>query len=351
MNEKNEGIILGVLSKLIEQNPLTSIEKVSEDSIRFITASGKHYDVTFPVPEFSNEFSELEANDTAIEMGVRILTNRIESLVSRVVDLEGIDPHQIATELIEKQQFDDTIRGEIDSRLGDLVEGLSDSVSDSITDSISELVDTRITEMGKRLKLTERKIKKLVDQKTLTDTINETVARFNELLDEVSGVSEEEIRKIVDSSSKPVEIPNSVVSFKLKDGRMYAVFADGSEKNLGMFYDDYVMGVQGDPGPRGLSAYEIARKNGFIGTEQEWLDSLKGAGTGVDRYTFQPTGTSHTVLKTDHNFTKIVSYVARTSSGDEVSICTSEISGDFTVTANQPLDGLTVSLFGTPEEA
>jgi len=26
----------------------------------------------------------------------------------------------------------------------------------------------------------------------------------------------------------------------------------------------------------GLSAYEVAVKNGFVGTEQEWLDSLKG---------------------------------------------------------------------------
>lgn len=29
-------------------------------------------------------------------------------------------------------------------------------------------------------------------------------------------------------------------------------------------------------GINGLSAYEIAVKNGFAGTEQEWLDSLKG---------------------------------------------------------------------------
>lgn len=28
-------------------------------------------------------------------------------------------------------------------------------------------------------------------------------------------------------------------------------------------------------GPPGLSAYEVAVKNGFKGTEQEWLDSLK----------------------------------------------------------------------------
>jgi hypothetical protein len=33
-------------------------------------------------------------------------------------------------------------------------------------------------------------------------------------------------------------------------------------------------------GRDGLSAYQIAISNGFIGTEQEWLDSLKGATGG-----------------------------------------------------------------------
>lgn len=33
-------------------------------------------------------------------------------------------------------------------------------------------------------------------------------------------------------------------------------------------------GGTGAPGKDGLSAYEIAKKDGFIGTEQEWLDSL-----------------------------------------------------------------------------
>lgn len=32
----------------------------------------------------------------------------------------------------------------------------------------------------------------------------------------------------------------------------------------------------GGGGANGLSAYEIAVKNGFEGTEQEWLDSLQG---------------------------------------------------------------------------
>jgi hypothetical protein len=39
-------------------------------------------------------------------------------------------------------------------------------------------------------------------------------------------------------------------------------------------------GDQGDKGNDGKSAYEVALDNGFVGTEQEWLDSLKGDGSG-----------------------------------------------------------------------
>lgn len=35
-------------------------------------------------------------------------------------------------------------------------------------------------------------------------------------------------------------------------------------------------GKQGEPGPSGKSAFEIAQDNGFEGTEGEWLASLKG---------------------------------------------------------------------------
>lgn len=37
-----------------------------------------------------------------------------------------------------------------------------------------------------------------------------------------------------------------------------------------------VQGVQGEPGANGASAYDIAVSNGFEGTEEEWLASLKG---------------------------------------------------------------------------
>jgi hypothetical protein len=51
------------------------------------------------------------------------------------------------------------------------------------------------------------------------------------------------------------------------------------------FPDTYVMPSSGTPGPQGpqgekgdpgLSAYEVALANGFVGTEEEWLASLVG---------------------------------------------------------------------------
>ena len=43
----------------------------------------------------------------------------------------------------------------------------------------------------------------------------------------------------------------------------------------------------GGSGTAGKSAYEIAVDNGFVGTETEWLESLKGA-KGTNGATFTP---------------------------------------------------------------
>lgn len=34
-------------------------------------------------------------------------------------------------------------------------------------------------------------------------------------------------------------------------------------------------GAKGDKGEKGESAYQLAIQNGFVGTEQDWLESLK----------------------------------------------------------------------------
>jgi len=43
-------------------------------------------------------------------------------------------------------------------------------------------------------------------------------------------------------------------------------------------------GTVGVRGPQGYSAYQIAVQNGFVGTEPEWLLSLKSTGGGSDRF-------------------------------------------------------------------
>lgn len=45
---------------------------------------------------------------------------------------------------------------------------------------------------------------------------------------------------------------------------------------LGPQGDSGTRGPKGDTGEDGLSAYEVAVDNGFVGTEEDWLESLKG---------------------------------------------------------------------------
>ena len=52
-------------------------------------------------------------------------------------------------------------------------------------------------------------------------------------------------------------------------------FDDG--KNLQEKLNNGELGGGGGSGTAGKSAYEIAVDNGFVGTETEWLESLKGA--------------------------------------------------------------------------
>lgn len=52
--------------------------------------------------------------------------------------------------------------------------------------------------------------------------------------------------------------------------------ADGSDGRDGINGSNGKDGINGTDGTNGKSAYEIAKDNGFIGSEDDWLDSLKG---------------------------------------------------------------------------
>lgn len=69
-----------------------------------------------------------------------------------------------------------------------------------------------------------------------------------------------------------------VESLKGHDGTSLAAPVDGTDGKNGVNGSN---GADGSNGNIGDSAYQIAVKNGFTGTEQEWLDSLKGA-NGTD---------------------------------------------------------------------
>ena len=58
-------------------------------------------------------------------------------------------------------------------------------------------------------------------------------------------------------------------------GELVITYSNGDSTNLGKIVGKD--GLDGTNGQNGLSAYEIAKNGGFIGTEEDWLKSLKGA--------------------------------------------------------------------------
>ena len=57
---------------------------------------------------------------------------------------------------------------------------------------------------------------------------------------------------------------------------------DKTSINMGLENLSIIKGDKGDKGEQGDSAYQVALNNGFEGTEQEWLESLKGEAGSYD---------------------------------------------------------------------
>ena len=86
--------------------------------------------------------------------------------------------------------------------------------------------------------------------------------------------------------------------FELLDAQDVLVDIGGTPKRLQKAIDDGLIG--GGSGTAGKSAYEIAVQNGFVGTETEWLESLKGEQGEAGR--------SITGITTDENNNVIVTF-------------------------------------------
>lgn len=97
-------------------------------------------------------------------------------------------------------------------------------------------------------------------------------------------------------TAQPMEIPKNISTFNNDAG--YISLEETEEMLSDYTKQEYVVEIvneavegiiKGADGEDGKSAYEIAQDNGFEGTEQEWLESLKGADglPGKDGYTPQ----------------------------------------------------------------
>ena len=89
-------------------------------------------------------------------------------------------------------------------------------------------------------------------------------------------------------------VDNAIAAIKLTPGPK----GDKGEKGDAFTYDDFTPeqlaalkgtdgadgqnGIDGQDGIDGKSAFEIAKENGFVGTEAEWLESLKGEGLSAE---------------------------------------------------------------------
>lgn len=83
------------------------------------------------------------------------------------------------------------------------------------------------------------------------------------------------------------------------------VSIDNAEENISVDVSE--------AGPQGLSAYEIAVQNGYSGTEEEWLNSLKGQNGSTPTITIGTTqtlsaGSNATVSKTGTTLNPVFSF-------------------------------------------
>lgn len=108
----------------------------------------------------------------------------------------------------------------------------------------------------------------------------------------------------IDYTFSSIEEMNNADKMKFKDGDYIIINSDNDEN--GNMYEyvsssktfiqkasikgmkgDPGKSIKGDPGASGLTAYEVAKKNGFNGTETEWLASLKAVWTQVTRSQYE----------------------------------------------------------------
>lgn len=102
---------------------------------------------------------------------------------------------------------------------------------------------------------------------------NKLVSTINQIIDAVNNQSNQPgITKLSQLINDSGFITQEDVKGKVNKGELAEVATSGSYNDL----KDKPSQMTGPQGPEGKSAYQVAVQNGFIGTPQQWLNSLKG---------------------------------------------------------------------------
>lgn len=105
--------------------------------------------------------------------------------------------------------------------------------------------------------------------------------------------------------------------------------------------------VNGLPGQRGYSAYEVAVLNGFEGTEEEWLTSLKGAKGDTPQITAEKENGVATLYADGEAFVQLTDGAKgdepQITAEKENGVTTLSVDGVPVVTIPDGVDGMTIT--------
>lgn len=245
--------VIASLVKIIKLDPVVSIDVVDGTTLAIRFMSGKEIETPITFNQEPVEFPEYGDIFDSIREEIKKVDQKFND-ISPTVITETVDPTPIIEDIISKFDFDSIIS----EKLAEVKNTLKESVMDfSMTASpeIPFFDETTLNETDVR-KIVQELSNKIPPVKSVT------VSEF------------EKLKKKVEALSVIEEKPT--FGLEIRNHHLVMTFDDGSEKIVGKISHEkpQIVAAQGDRGKRGLSAYEIAVKHGFIGTEQQWLDSL-----------------------------------------------------------------------------
>ena len=164
------------------------------------------------------------------------------------------------------------------------VTGDSDSINAEIDKIKSDIAKLDPDAVQQKVDTLEGKVN------TAVSTVNNLKADVNSAVSSANSASQAAQNAVEQVANKAdvTYVDNAIAAIELTPGPK-------GEKGDAFTYDDFTPeqlatlkgadgkdGQNGQNGADGKSAFEIAKENGFVGTEAEWLESLKGEGLSAE---------------------------------------------------------------------